>query len=207
MSSGGFGVVAPGGVFASSSPATPGTPSSRYGTRGRRRHANRADPLLDGPAHRRDRSLRRHLHIGHLTPDHESHRDQASIVDSAAVGAALTMTDLFCGAGGSGLGAAAAGDQLVVAAKRWPRAIDSAVTVSRTVCLDGIHPDPRRLLVSRQCPPVSQKRQDTPPVAEPPTLPRAGIAPAARRRNFHRAGPCPGGPCPTAGSRGGTGAG
>lgn len=37
----------------------------------------------------------------------------------------LTITDLFCGAGGSGLGAAAAGYRLVMAANHWQQAIDT----------------------------------------------------------------------------------
>lgn len=37
----------------------------------------------------------------------------------------LTITDLFCGAGGSGLGAHAAGFQLVMAANHWARAIET----------------------------------------------------------------------------------
>lgn len=36
-----------------------------------------------------------------------------------------TVTDLFCGAGGSGLGARAAGFRLVIAANRWARAIET----------------------------------------------------------------------------------
>ena len=42
-------------------------------------------------------------------------------------GAVLTITNLFCGVGGSRLGATAAGYQLVMAAKHWQRAIDPAV--------------------------------------------------------------------------------
>jgi len=36
-----------------------------------------------------------------------------------------TVTDLFCGAGGSGLGAHAAGFRLVMAANHWPKAIET----------------------------------------------------------------------------------
>ena len=36
-----------------------------------------------------------------------------------------TVTDLFCGAGGSGLGARAAGFNLVIAANHWSRAIET----------------------------------------------------------------------------------
>lgn len=87
----------------------------------------------------------------------------------------LTVTDLFCGAGGSSLGAAGAGLELVMAANHWQTAID----VHQAHFPDAAHDvadisqvDPRRyprtniLLASPECTNhsqargVSRKRQD-----------------------------------------------
>jgi DNA (cytosine-5)-methyltransferase 1 len=62
-------------------------------------------------------------------------------------GVTLTVTDLFCGAGGSGLGAHAAGLRLVMAANHWQRAIDThAANFPDTEhdCADISQVDPRR---------------------------------------------------------------
>ena len=62
-------------------------------------------------------------------------------------GVMLTITDLFCGAGGSGLGAQAAGYQLVMAANHWRRAIDThAANFPDTEhdCADISQVNPRR---------------------------------------------------------------
>ena len=59
----------------------------------------------------------------------------------------LTITDLFCGAGGSGLGAAAAGYRLVMAANHWQQAIlTHAANFPDTEhdCADVSQVDPRR---------------------------------------------------------------
>jgi DNA (cytosine-5)-methyltransferase 1 len=59
----------------------------------------------------------------------------------------LTITDLFCGAGGSGLGAHAAGYQLVMAANHWTKAIEThAANFPDTDhdCADISQVDPRR---------------------------------------------------------------
>ncbi|HJQ00111.1 MAG TPA: DNA cytosine methyltransferase [Jatrophihabitans sp.] len=59
----------------------------------------------------------------------------------------LTVTDLFCGAGGSGLGARAAGFRLVMAANHWTRAIEThAANFPDTEhdCADISQVDPRR---------------------------------------------------------------
>src|SRR5690348_8067942 len=59
----------------------------------------------------------------------------------------LTITDLFCGAGGSGLGAHAAGYELVMAANHWDRAIAThAANFPDTEhdCADISQVDPRR---------------------------------------------------------------
>jgi site-specific DNA-cytosine methylase len=59
----------------------------------------------------------------------------------------LTITDLFCGAGGSGLGAAAAGYQLVIAANHWQLAIDTHATNfpdAEHDCADISQVNPRR---------------------------------------------------------------
>lgn len=58
-----------------------------------------------------------------------------------------TVTDLFCGAGGSGLGAVAAGFDLVIAANHWPLAIEThAANFPDTEhdCADISQVDPRR---------------------------------------------------------------
>lgn len=59
----------------------------------------------------------------------------------------LTITDLFCGAGGSGLGAAAAGYRLVMAANHWQKAIDTHSANfpdAEHDCADVSQVDPRR---------------------------------------------------------------
>lgn len=59
----------------------------------------------------------------------------------------LTITDLFCGAGGSGLGAHAAGFDLIIAANHWDRAIEThAANFPNTEhdCADISQVDPRR---------------------------------------------------------------
>jgi DNA (cytosine-5)-methyltransferase 1 len=59
----------------------------------------------------------------------------------------LTITDLFCGAGGSGIGAAAAGFDLRIAANHWQRAIEThAANFPGTEhdCADISQVDPRR---------------------------------------------------------------
>lgn len=59
----------------------------------------------------------------------------------------LTITDLFCGAGGSGLGAHAAGFDLVMAANHWAQAIEThAANFPDTEhdCADISQVDPRR---------------------------------------------------------------
>ena len=59
----------------------------------------------------------------------------------------LTITDLFCGAGGSGLGAAAAGYRLVMAANHWQQAILTHAANfpdAEHDCADVSQVDPRR---------------------------------------------------------------
>ena len=88
---------------------------------------------------------------------------------------APTITDLFCGAGGSSLGAEAAGGRLVMAANHWQRAIDvhqANFPDAGHDCADISQADPRRypvtdiLLASPECTNhsqargVSRKRQD-----------------------------------------------
>lgn len=86
-----------------------------------------------------------------------------------------TITDLFCGAGGSSLGAEAAGGTLVMAANHWQTAIDvhqANFPDAGHDCADISQADPRRypvtdiLLASPECTNhsqargVSRKRQD-----------------------------------------------
>lgn len=88
---------------------------------------------------------------------------------------AVTVTDLFCGAGGSSLGAATAGAQIVMAANHWSTAIEvhqANHPDTRHDCADVSQVDPRRypvtdlLLASPECTNhsqargVSRKRQD-----------------------------------------------
>jgi len=87
----------------------------------------------------------------------------------------LTATDLFCGAGGSGLGAHAAGFQLVMAANHWPKAIEThAANFPDTEhdCADISQVNPRRyrttdvLWASPECTNHSQaqgRRRNTDP--------------------------------------------
>lgn len=79
----------------------------------------------------------------------------------------VTITDLFCGAGGSSLGAAAAGGELVIAANHWQTAIDvhqANFPDARHDCADISQADPRRypatriLLASPECTNHSQAR-------------------------------------------------
>lgn len=87
----------------------------------------------------------------------------------------LSVTDLFCGAGGSSLGAAYAGLRLRMAANHWPKAIEVHQTNFPDAahdCADISQVDPRRyprtdlLLASPECTNhssakgVSRKRQD-----------------------------------------------
>jgi DNA (cytosine-5)-methyltransferase 1 len=87
----------------------------------------------------------------------------------------ITVTDLFCGAGGSSLGAEAAGMQLVMAANHWQTAIEvhqAHFPDAGHDCADISQADPRRypttdvLLASPECTNhsqargVSRKRQD-----------------------------------------------
>lgn len=87
----------------------------------------------------------------------------------------VTLTDLFCGAGGSSLGATAAGGTLLMAANHWQTAIDvhqAAFPNAGHDCADISQADPRRypktdiLLASPECTNhsqargVSRKRQD-----------------------------------------------
>lgn len=78
-----------------------------------------------------------------------------------------TVTDLFCGAGGSSLGAEAAGLQLVMAANHWQTAIDvhqAHFPDAGHDCADVSEVDPRRypvtdvLLASPECTNHSQAR-------------------------------------------------
>lgn len=82
-------------------------------------------------------------------------------------GVTVTATDLFCGAGGSTLGAVGAGVQVRIAANHWQTAIDvHAVNHPRTDhdCADISQVDPRRypatniLLASPECTNHSQSR-------------------------------------------------
>ncbi len=60
----------------------------------------------------------------------------------------LTFTDIFCGAGGSSIGLAAAGMELVLAANHWPRAIETHsanLTAAEHLCADVNNYDMRRL--------------------------------------------------------------
>lgn len=62
---------------------------------------------------------------------------------------ALTVTDLFCGAGGSAQGALAAGAEIVIAANHWKRAIETydrnlGQRVRIIECVDISASDPRR---------------------------------------------------------------
>ncbi len=87
----------------------------------------------------------------------------------------ITVTDLFCGAGGSSLGAVGSGLELVMAANHWQTAIDVHQVhfpEARHDCADISQADPRRypvtdvLLASPECTNhsqargVSRKRQD-----------------------------------------------
>jgi len=87
----------------------------------------------------------------------------------------VTLTDLFCGAGGSSLGATAAGGTLLMAANHWQTAIDvhqAHFPDAGHDCADISQADPRRyprtdiLLASPECTNhsrargVSRKRQD-----------------------------------------------
>jgi len=87
----------------------------------------------------------------------------------------ITATDLFCGAGGSSLGAEAAGVELRMAANHWPKAIEvhqANFPDAGHDCADISQVDPRRyprtdiLLASPECTNhssakgVSRKRQD-----------------------------------------------
>ena len=87
----------------------------------------------------------------------------------------VTVTDLFCGAGGSSVGATAAGMTLAVAANHWRTAVDVHQTHfpdARHDCADISQADPRRypptrvLLASPECTNhaqargVSRRRQD-----------------------------------------------
>jgi DNA (cytosine-5)-methyltransferase 1 len=76
------------------------------------------------------------------------------------VAVVITVTDLFCGAGGSSLGAEGAGMELVMAANHWSTAIDvhqAAFPAARHDCADITQVDPRRyqvtdiLLASPEC--------------------------------------------------------
>jgi DNA (cytosine-5)-methyltransferase 1 len=78
-----------------------------------------------------------------------------------------TVTDLFCGAGGSSLGAASAGLELVMAANHWSTAIDvhqAHFPEAAHDCADITQVDPRRyprtdiLLASPECTNHSQAR-------------------------------------------------
>lgn len=79
----------------------------------------------------------------------------------------LTVTDLFCGAGGSSQGAVAAGASLVMAANHWQLAVETHATnfpAARHDCADVSQVDPRRyptsdiLLASPECTHHSQAR-------------------------------------------------
>jgi DNA (cytosine-5)-methyltransferase 1 len=79
----------------------------------------------------------------------------------------ITVTDLFCGAGGSSLGAEAAGLELVMAANHWSTAIEvhhAHFPQARHDCADVSYVDPRRyprtevLLASPECTNHSQAR-------------------------------------------------
>lgn len=87
----------------------------------------------------------------------------------------LTATDLFCGAGGSSLGAELAGIELTMAANHWTKAIEvhqANFPEARHDCADVSQADPRRypttdiLIASPECTNhssargVSRKRQD-----------------------------------------------
>jgi DNA (cytosine-5)-methyltransferase 1 len=78
-----------------------------------------------------------------------------------------TVTDLFCGAGGSSLGAVRAGANLVMAANHWQTAIDvhqAHFPEARHDCADITQVDPRRyprtniLIASPECTNHSQAR-------------------------------------------------
>ncbi len=79
----------------------------------------------------------------------------------------LTATDLFCGAGGSSLGAKTAGVELVMAANHWQTAVDvhqAHFPAAGHDCADISQADPRRyprtniLLASPECTNHSQAR-------------------------------------------------
>jgi DNA (cytosine-5)-methyltransferase 1 len=79
----------------------------------------------------------------------------------------ITVTDLFCGAGGSSLGAVTSGLELVMAANHWRTAIDvhqAAFPSAGHDCADITQVDPRRypvtdlLLASPECTNHSQAR-------------------------------------------------
>ncbi len=88
----------------------------------------------------------------------------------------LTITDLFCGAGGSGIGAVAAGYTLVMAANHWQKAIDThAANFPDTEhdCADISQVDPRRyratdvLWASPECTNHSQAKGSKRSTGEP----------------------------------------
>ena len=101
-----------------------------------------------------------------------------------------TVTDLFCGAGGSSLGATAAGAQLVMAANHWQTAIDvhqANFPDAGHDCADISQADPRRyprtdiLLASPECTNHSQARGVS-RKSQDPTLWDAPDADAERSR-------------------------
>lgn len=79
----------------------------------------------------------------------------------------ITVTDLFCGAGGSSLGARAAGFRVEMAANHWATAVEvhqQHFPEARHDCADISQADPRRyartdvLLASPECTNHSQAR-------------------------------------------------
>jgi DNA (cytosine-5)-methyltransferase 1 len=101
--------------------------------------------------------------------------DRGTDQRSGVEGVSATVTDLFCGAGGSSLGAEAAGATLVMAANHWQTAIEvhqEHFPDAGHDCADISQADPRRyprtqiLLASPECTNhsqargVSRKRQD-----------------------------------------------
>lgn len=100
----------------------------------------------------------------------------------------VTVTDMFCGAGGSSLGAEAAGLELVMAANHWSTAIDvhqAHFPDAAHDCADITQVDPRRwprtdiLIASPECTNHSQARGVTRKAQQPSLF--EGPDPAAER--------------------------
>lgn len=113
----------------------------------------------------------------------------------------ITVTDLFCGAGGSSIGAEAAGARLVMAANHWRLAIDTHNTNFPNAdhdCADVSQVNPRRyprtdiLIASPECTNHSSAKTKAkatiwdPRAADPEERSRATMWDVPRFAEFHR---------------------